>query len=49
MKTSILLYQEMASSVLNEDIMVQKGCFELSGNTHILPYYPIVSSQNIDV
>ena len=29
--------------------MVQKGYFELLGNTHILVYHPIVLSQKIEV
>ena len=39
----------MTSSALNGDIMVQKGYFELLGNTHILVYHPIVLSQKIEV
>ena len=29
--------------------MLQMGFFGLLGNTHILVYYPITSSQNIEV
>ena len=39
----------MAPSDLNGDIVVQKGYFGLLGNTHILVYYPIVSSLKIDI
>ena len=40
---------KMAPSDLNGDIVVQKGYFGLLGNTHILVYYPIVSSLKIDI
>ena len=40
---------KMVSLSLNEYIMSQKGVFWNIGNTNILVYYLIVSSQNIEV
>ena len=39
----------MEFSGLNKDIVVQKGHFELLGNTHNLVYYPTISPQKKEV
>ena len=39
----------MTYSAFNGYVMAQKGYFGVLGNTHILVYYPIVSSQKIEV
>ena len=43
------MYQEMTSSVLNRDIMVQKEVFLNIGEHLYFVYYPIISYQRIKV